>query len=348
MEQTRIKMYITLASNSELEGRYPQNTPSHFFNFLSSELSFSASEYEVGVKRIIYHNNYKTIVNEYVEYDIGTRSGRNTNIKDALLQDSECDDSLIILNHTTYTTSDCLQWFPLTRISIEGVYDYKIKWHTKKPISILYGGDVPTISTSEKSISRDFWDDGDYIEETFLTPSRGEMFKIPHGFYKTIEELLTVIPVPQGVVMRVEEDRVVIDMENARNPITTLYLRNGLEYVLGFKNSVITGPGGVHKAEYKYNLNRGLFAIFVYSNFVDYSHVAHTKVPLLDIVSIPPALDPGEVVAIDNVNPVYTPVIAGNFQELEVKLCSDTGELIPFTDGKTLITLHFRSINSSS
>lgn len=90
-------------------------------------------------------------------------------------------------------------------------------------------------------------------------------------------------------------------------------------------------------------LQRGLFAIFIYSNICGYSHVGDTLVPLLNVISMPNS-NVGQIVSVDVADPMYIPVSYNTISAIEIKLTSDTGELLPFEgdSAKSIITLHFR------
>ena len=43
-------------------------------------------------------------------------------------------------------------------------------------------------------------------------------------------------------------------------------------------------------------------------------------------------------------NPIYIPLNRREIKDIEVQICDDTGELVPFDSGKSLMMLHFKKL----
>ena len=125
-------MYITLVSNSELYSRHPQNTASHFLNTLSSEIVLE-HDYEVGIKRLIYENNFKTIVDESITYEWGKLRSHRIYIQDNITIVNQ--QYVIEGRHFRYTFIDGY-WVPnLVNINPDMIL-YSTNWESKKHLTI--------------------------------------------------------------------------------------------------------------------------------------------------------------------------------------------------------------------
>ena len=86
-----------------------------------------------------------------------------------------------------------------------------------------------------------------------------------------------------------------------------------------------------------------IHSIYVYCDIVEPRIIGDAMAPLLRVV--PVTGHHGDNVAVTYQNIHYIPVQKKNFQDLEINLRDDTGELVPFERGKLTVTLHFRKRN---
>ena len=84
----------------------------------------------------------------------------------------------------------------------------------------------------------------------------------------------------------------------------------------------------------------GFEYILVYTDIVKDSVVGTTEAPLLRTVPASRRWD--EQVSHIFDSPHYVPVALSRIPRIEIKIASETGNLVPFEQGKTLIKLHFR------
>ena len=80
-------------------------------------------------------------------------------------------------------------------------------------------------------------------------------------------------------------------------------------------------------------------AIYVYCDIVQPQIVGDTSAPLLRTIRSEKS---GEVITKTFTNTQYVPVQKKSFEDVEIVLRSDTGELVPFERGKVIATLYFR------
>ena len=118
-----------------------------------------------------------------------------------------------------------------------------------------------------------------------------------------------------------------------------LYLYDGLNDVLGFKNKVLSNPPthSTH-AELETNLHRGIQSIFVYSDLCQPIHVGDTVAPLLRNVPLN-RVDYGVISHVDYVNPIFIPVKKKIIDSIEIMLCDAAGDVIGLEEGPTICVL---------
>lgn len=95
-----------------------------------------------------------------------------------------------------------------------------------------------------------------------------------------------------------------------------------------------------------YDLQAGIRSIFLYSNIVSNSIVGSSFTSLLKVVPIPPEKKFGDQVDIDFSIIEYQPVNTTLLQTISILLNDDSGKVIPFKFGRTIVKLHFKKDES--
>ena len=88
------------------------------------------------------------------------------------------------------------------------------------------------------------------------------------------------------------------------------------------------------------NLNRGIDAIYVYSDVIQSKLVGDSSVPLLSVVHLRGVF--GEMAFKEYYSPVYTPMAKYVFSTIEIYITDSTGRPVPFSSGKVSVLLHFK------
>jgi len=171
--------------------------------------------------------------------------------------------------------------------------------------------------------------------------------KIPPGHYKTPQEIGDVIN-KTGIN---EQFKIFLNYDLPSNRFTwtfpvarpslkkkVLTFEEGADVILGFENEAITQTT---TAKHSPDMRRGIYSLFIYCDVCSETVVGNTRVPLLRTVSFPLASF-GETISVIYNNPIYIPCMKRTIDSIGIKVCDDSGRLIPFIEGKTLITLHFR------
>jgi hypothetical protein len=93
-----------------------------------------------------------------------------------------------------------------------------------------------------------------------------------------------------------------------------------------------------------FELNEGFRLMYIYTNIIVHGFLGNISVPLLCIISLPSKRE--EMISITFVKPYYLPVEQQNFDSIEISLRNELGNLMPFTGGKSAVTLHFKKLCS--
>lgn len=117
-----------------------------------------------------------------------------------------------------------------------------------------------------------------------------------------------------------------------------------VERCLGFnENTVLENKGNKKLTLSSFSLasTENMYkAIYVYTDIIENQFVGDVRVPLLRVV--PVTSQYGDICCIKYDKPYFIPLSRSNIQTIEVNLMDDTGNLISFEAGKSIITLQFR------
>jgi hypothetical protein len=121
-----------------------------------------------------------------------------------------------------------------------------------------------------------------------------------------------------------------------------LKLSRDISMILGFRSDLYY-PYGRHRNSANPDINKGFSSLYVYSDIAEFRPVGDVSAPLLRVVPIQ-----GKSRFLDahaefrNIH--YIPVPNTNTDLITVLIRTDSGEPVPFTGGKVVLTVHFRQI----
>lgn len=92
------------------------------------------------------------------------------------------------------------------------------------------------------------------------------------------------------------------------------------------------------------DMSGGIHNLYIYSNIVKNRIVGNSFSQLVRVIDIPNKASFGEQVTLHYNNPHYIPVNTNTLRDIEILILDDSGAKIPFTHGRTTVTLHFRPI----
>ena len=247
--------------------------------------------------------------------------------------------------YVTLPSNSSMQYYPENTVT-------KYKTHLAQPISldgewevglfeIEYHRTWYNVEEKDSKIRFEHMKDGRVVSE---------IIHIPHGYYTNIEELtdrintsLIVFGVKNGIsrMPQLRADKLTrkinIRISNGMRIIFSPGIGNILGYnekeVFGHTESVVT----LHNT---YNTEVNCQSLFVYCDILEHVIVGDTKAPLLRSISV--SGKHGDIVRETFDKPMYVPIQKKHFESIEIDIRSDFGEPVPFVNGKSLMTLHFR------
>lgn len=166
--------------------------------------------------------------------------------------------------------------------------------------------------------------------------------EVPQGYYESIDNLVTQINdlVKDNDIHLQYELRTKKIQFSINNEKTAIRFVNGLTYNLGFHQEDVTLRHNTTHSPFQANICGTFYNIYVYSDVLQYQLVGDSFTPLLRTVTTEGKS--GEMIEKSFNNVHYMPVSKSTFESIEIDLRSDTGDPIPFQDGKVVVKLHFR------
>ena len=173
-------------------------------------------------------------------------------------------------------------------------------------------------------------------------PSVLHILTLREGHYPTAESLLEELK-RISILTKNEvkweyltsKNRFQVDLQNY-----DIRFNRTLADVLGFKTSTLKA-GSAHEAQYRPDLLRGIYHMYIYTDLCENTQVSNVQVPLLRTVPLQD-VSYGQVKSYTFTKIIYVPLAKRHFDTIEVELRDDTGELLPLEEGKTVLVLHIR------
>ena len=176
-----------------------------------------------------------------------------------------------------------------------------------------------------------------------LNPSVWETRSVPVGHYENATQFITALN------KTLRPLKITVDLVS-QSHIVIFAIPSGVELVfaepltslLGLASDTQYCRGPRKYGRYPMNLDRGIDAIYVYSDVIQTKLVGNSSVPLLSIVPLRGQY--GQMVFKEYTTPVYTPLAKHVFSTIEMYITDSAGRPIPFSSGKVTVLLHFREI----
>ena len=176
-----------------------------------------------------------------------------------------------------------------------------------------------------------------------------ELVTFKNGYFENIRDLLKYM---NGENEKADNSQVGLEYDEVTRKISLLTVQpsgmimsDALQNYLGFLQK---GPyeRGIYEAENTFDLNAGVHLMYIYSDIASFSLVGDTQTPLLRVCST--SGTNGDKRRVTFTNPQYMPVAYRDFETIEININNELGEPMPFMQGKSVCTLHFRRINTLS
>ena len=168
------------------------------------------------------------------------------------------------------------------------------------------------------------------------TPSRE--IKLPSKYYSTVFEFIQVLNKAHindyTFSFDKSKDRFIVNVVNR----CVVKISNRLKTILGFDKTIFFNE--TCEATRAPLLDKNIHHFYLYTNIIVPTHVGGAEVPLLRYIPITNA-EYGQTLFVEWNNLTYLPVSVSELRQVELALYDDTGERVSFTDGRTVVTLHF-------
>ena len=168
---------------------------------------------------------------------------------------------------------------------------------------------------------------------------------VNYGYYEAMKDFVGSV---NKTLSKETKGNVSITFD-VRTEKVTVHLKNGYQFAVKGKMSVVMGFGGKEVkitkktvSPYAADITGTMNSIYVYCDIVQPQVVGDTM-----LRTVPIEGKMGDVVTRTYNNMQYIPVQRKSFEDIEILLRSDTGLPMPFERGVVLVTLHFRQQNST-
>jgi hypothetical protein len=175
---------------------------------------------------------------------------------------------------------------------------------------------------------------------------------LPPGYYDDVNTLISNLNAKTAIdwegrpeapyKFTYENDRVYVTLQME----STIHLSECLRTILGFRENWLrhTGLGTKKiKAELPPDLSRGVACLYVYTDVVEPRLVGDSTARLLRV--IPVKGKQGDMTSLDMRTVHYVDMSNGDFDNIEILICDDNGQVVPFVAGRVVVTLHLRAKN---
>ena len=92
------------------------------------------------------------------------------------------------------------------------------------------------------------------------------------------------------------------------------------------------------------DMTGGISMLYLYSDICRSRIVSNTTAPLLRAVAVPKEVEHGERAVVSFNHPEYVQVDGGEYDLIHIKIRNALGDIVNFTFGEVVITLHFRPV----
>ena len=164
-----------------------------------------------------------------------------------------------------------------------------------------------------------------------------KVLKVPSKHYDTNTALVKELNmIGNGITFSSVDNKMKVSGLNANLRIV---LHNGMHHILGLKKEIL--QQGYDTGEQIIELNRGIFAFFIYTNIVGESIVGDKLAPLLRSIHIEQEKH-GQTIHQIVDSPLYMKLNRRKINEIEIYIVTDYGTPVPFTNGKCFLLIDFK------
>ena len=364
--------YITLPSNSSKE-YYPDNKISEYRTKLKRPISLPEN-WEMGLCELIFPANWDNVVRGGNNVTFRRKAGKITTpdeVSNLRIEGvfHDIDTLLGALNEALKSEGNHVGTFTYIEEKVEDGYTLpkaghvKItlpEWISKIVLDTQLAHDLgienPEI-TSEVLSTKTHMEALPFRLYSFTVHMKGKemvftediekTYPIPEGHYDSPEEIIRNMNALMVAILSLPKlgKREGFYYDNGYVGVKLPY--EGIEVeidwtlaaLLGFEERVISGTGIV-TAEYPFDVKNNFYSLFIYSDVIKPQIIGDTYAKLLQVT---PAPQRTNNIISHTFNPVqYVPLERREFESIEITIRNSAGDLIPFTNGLSIVKLHFR------
>lgn len=163
------------------------------------------------------------------------------------------------------------------------------------------------------------------------------------GQYETVSDILQSL---KAALRRMNEQLIDFSLDPFTKKVVlntphnkVITLSPALSQILGFDRTEFN-VNERYESSNGSDINHGCASIFVYCDLAQDVVVGDTKAPLLRVLNVEGKF--GDVIHKIYTRPIYIPLSKSHFDSIEINIRTETGELVSFVSGKSIVTLHFR------
>ena len=178
-------------------------------------------------------------------------------------------------------------------------------------------------------------------------------YPIESGFYSSIPFLLERMEYILSLNKSGVESKLSFVYEEFINRVGISIAQN-VDFTVSFSDNIAACLGfesnkqysiGYTRAPFPADINDGLTALYVYSDIVQKRLVGDDMVPLLKVVPAQPMKKQYSHSWVKFQNVEYVPSVKTHIDTVEINIRRDNGDIIPFENGKVVVTLHFKRVS---
>jgi len=183
-----------------------------------------------------------------------------------------------------------------------------------------------------------------------------KLVEVQPGYYNTIEDLVDHLNkiMLKNFPSQKEFDNWLSFKYNTTKRRITISLQKGVSLKFSEKLSIILGIGSdrgeiinfsqdditIFRCPRAADINALIHTMYIYCDLCEYGFCGDIKAPLLRVLPLEGEF--GQTVYKDFPQPRFVPVRKCSFQSIEIHLCSDSGDFIPFEFGRVITILQLR------
>ena len=183
-----------------------------------------------------------------------------------------------------------------------------------------------------------------FITLTSADTNEKRTYSLPTGYYESVQALvikLNTLMSTSGVAFRYQMKRVKLVISDSYD----VEISKALAQMLGYSSDEgCRARSTSHTASLPVDLSPvNIPAMYIYCDVLKHIVVGDVTAPLLRIVDMDRKETHGRMHQVLN-PPMYVPLQKKHFDTIEINIMSDTGEAVPFVDGKSVVVLEFKRI----